>query len=111
MLYCGITKLSCIVGQYLQTLGVSQTVLRNHASVGSVGRAVPPEAGWLLNGRNDSLLAGNITDTNDGTLHQIRREAKLKKLFAQGGVNLTFTGRYRDATMQAKRALKASAAH
>lgn len=107
VLFDGRTGLMCVLGQYLLTLGVSTQYLRNKSHVHEIAAVLPEEAAWLVDARRldaDSELADDIQETNDGNLHQTRRETRLAKLFATQGVNVVFDGRYADATRVAKRA-------
>ncbi len=108
VLYHPKSGLACALGQYLLSLGVSTARLAGKHSPASVA-LLPEEARcWLVrrsptNHREESTVATAITEANDGPLHQIRREAKLIKLFAQQGITAQFVGRYADATRRAKR--------
>lgn len=94
------TGLSCVMGLYLAASGVPKSYLKNKASVDKdILAQVSHDAYWVT----DSGHVGDIIDVNDGNLHQIRREAKLEKLFAEKNVAIRFTGRYADATRTAKR--------
>lgn len=103
------TRLWCIVGQYLYTLGVSAAHLKHKWSVEQLSCALPIEAAWLQSDSTNlaSTAAVAVADANDGRLHQTRRETKLRKLFAQQGITVNFIGRYDDATRAAKRRLRA----
>lgn len=105
-LYEPTTKLSCVVGLYLQSMGVKPEALAGRTYASSLTCALPNDAQWLLTApRQDSHTAYQLTDTNDSNLHQTRKEAKIAKLFSNHRINVRFTGRYADATKQAKQAL------
>ncbi len=100
MLFHEPTGLACALGQYLLRVGIPSAHLAGKHIVDEHW-ILPDTAEWV---QEETGLVDDILDTNDSrTLHQIRREAKLKKLFAEQDVNVTFTGRYADATLTAKR--------
>lgn len=109
------TGLMCILGQYgQQCLRLLDTQLNYKSTLSEVGYEDGVEIpSWLSrkleatdtrSGVNGDVEDALIT-TNDGKLHPTRREARTKKLFKKyGDVEVTFTGRYADATKTARRA-------
>lgn len=95
--------LSCVLGLYLQAVGVPKQQLTGVPRVENLS-SIPHEAAWLLAGRNiPSVAAQELVDANDGPLHQTRREAKISRIFGSKNIAVTYTGYYRDATGLAKR--------
>lgn len=107
-LYDPMTGLSCILGQYLQSVGLPSVKMAGKYDVTHLDCGVPPEANWLLaSPKAQSSVAYALNETNDNwKLHQIRREAKLTKLFASQNITVRFSGKYADATRRAKIACK-----
>lgn len=104
LLFDAFSGLSCILGQYLQALGVSRKHLAGKHDLTNLLCALPPEANWLMRTpKEQTSVAYEINEANDSpTLHQIRREQKLRKLFASQNIALEFVGMYADATKRAK---------
>lgn len=105
-LYHSLTGLSCTIGQYLLANGVRPQAMAYRTSPATLICELPSNTKWLRHSPNiASTDAEMIAETNDSKLHQVRREAKTRKLFARQNINVTFTGRYADATMRAKHSL------
>lgn len=111
------TGLMCILGQYgQQCLRLLDSQLNYRTSLSEVGTVYGVDVpAWLTRKlqpgdvRKGIISNGDAEDAlvaaNDGKLHQTRREARITKLFKNyGDVEVTFTGRYADATKIARRA-------
>lgn len=112
VLYDPKSECACVLGQYLMAVGASKDHLKGKGDPSDV-RPLPVEAGWLVEqvpgreSKQNTDVANDIVAANDNwDMHQIRREAKLKKLFAKEGITLSFVGRYADATSKVKRAYR-----
>lgn len=108
-LYDSMTGLSDVVGQYLLAQGVKKSALDGRFSPEHLTCELPSEAKWLLaNPTECSAEANEVLEANDDPrLHQIRREARIAKVFAGQHIKASFVGSYREATKRAKLALAA----
>lgn len=53
----------------------------------------------------ETRVGGLLADANDGRLHPIRKEARIKKLFKKyGDIDVVFVGKYAEATKKAREA-------
>lgn len=102
--------LADVIGQYLLEIGVASRHLENQSMVGGLTCELPQEAQWLLSAPGiESAAAEAIQATNDGALHQIRKEAKLQRLFNAQGITVQFVGNYRSASTRARQAFAQAA--
>lgn len=125
---CG---LFCCLGFYGKSLGATTTDMCGYGRLTSLLQVMFGQLGadyqWLnrpLSSRDRDRFGRNqnaatsvntvedaLVAANDGKLHQTRREAAIRYLFAKyGDIHVEFVGRYADATRRATVAMQAAAA-
>lgn len=111
------TGLECCVGVYGEACGLDMDYLNKRITVDSLTATYGhPEMAWLYSlldakdrkkYKTERIVQDALVEVNDGKLHPIRKEAALTKLFKKyGGIDLTFTGHYAEATQKARNASK-----
>lgn len=111
-LYNPKSKLKCCVGIYGSSCGVLNQEMQDRGVFQpyDTKRFQTGNPQWLfieVDKATNAQVQDLLTQANDGELHPIRREAKIKKLFKQyGDIDVTFTGKYATATRKAKAAVK-----
>ncbi len=88
----------CCLGFYAKACGATKESILGHGYPGGelniplMGEGYNDDYGWSSY-RNSALCREAMT-ANDASTDKKEKETKIKELFKEGGVKLTFTGRY-----------------
>lgn len=96
MLCRGDDGKQCCLGFFLRSCGVSKTAISDRSTPSDVGK-MPKKAAFLLEDSQsgDSVAAYSMMEVNDDNAADAAIEEKLKKLFAENKVRITFKGKRR----------------
>lgn len=96
----------CCIGLFLRSLGVEDNALvnRNYSKQlfydedrkKEIGLSFPPDAGWLICPSKAEPCASNeelLAAVNDGDMPLEKKEERIKAIFAENGVKVTFRGK------------------